>query len=1094
MADKVFLFNTSFAQERLWFLHQLEPKSTFYNISVAVRFTGRLNEVALQQSLCEIVRRHEALRTTFTTVEGQPMQVISPNVNLTTKVIDLRQLSKTHREAKAMNVAAAEAQKPFDLAQGPLLRTTLLQLDEQECVALLTMHHIISDGWSTSVLIREITILYQAFCAGFPVPLKELPIQYADYAHWQREWLQGEVRQRQLTYWQQHLASAPPILELPTDRPRPAVQSFRGAHQSFTLPKNLYTSLVALSHKHEVTLFMTLLAAFQTLMERYTGVEDIVVGSPIANRTRLETEGLIGFFVNTLVLRTNLSGNPTFEQLLSRVREVTLGAYAHQEMPFEQLVEVLQPERHLSHNPLFQVMFALQNAPQETLTLPGLQLQLLNPPTTTAQFDLTLVMEETDAELRGAMEYNSDLFDATTITRILRHFQTLLEGIVAAPEQRLSNIPLLPSDERHQLLVEWNHTQASYPEDACIHHLLEAQQQQSPDAIAAVFADEQLTYHELNARANQLARHLQTLGVGPEVLVGVCMERSLEMLVALLGILKAGGAYVPLDPAYPQERLAFMLEDAQVCVLLTQECLSKSFTAHKARIICIDTDWERIGQEQGENLINEVIPENLAYVIYTSGSTGTPKGVLISHNSLVNYTLAIMKQFNLQCDDRVLQFASISFDVSVEEIFPTWLSGATIVLQNEKSLTSCRYLLEIIEKESITLMELPAAYWHQWVDELSLSEKQLPASFRSIIVGSDNISLEKFVTWQKFGVPFINVYGLTEATVTSTLHTFPISTENQEVWSTLHIGRPIANTQIYLLDSYLQPVPIGKSGELYVGGIGLTRGYINRPDLTADKLIPNSFSKQPGARLYKTGDLARYLPDGNIEFLGRIDHQVKLRGYRIELSEIETALSQHQCIQSVAVLVQNDNVTDKRLVAYLVLKTGQTPTVNELRRFLRKTLPEYMIPSVFTMLEALPLAPNGKLDRRLLSVLNLTRPDLEEAFVAPRNPVEETLAEIWAEVLGLEKVGIHDNFFDLGGHSLMVTQIISRIRKAFDVEISLRSLFETPTIADLVVIIVQNQAAQMNSDDIDRILTELEQISEHEAQLLSCGATTAILT
>ncbi|MUG92150.1 amino acid adenylation domain-containing protein [Scytonema sp. UIC 10036] len=1036
----------SFAQERLWFLHQLEPKSTFYNISVAVRFTGRLNEMALQQSLCEIVRRHEALRTTFTTVKGQPMQVISPNVNLTTKVIDLRQLSKTHREAKAMNVAAAEAQKPFDLAQGPLLRTTLLQLDEQECVALLTMHHIISDGWSTSVLIREITILYQAFCAGFPVPLKELPIQYADYAHWQREWLQGEVRQRQLTYWQQHLASAPPILELPTDRPRPAVQSFRGAHQSFTLPKNLYTSLVALSHKHEVTLFMTLLAAFQTLMERYTGVEDIVVGSPIANRTRLETEGLIGFFVNTLVLRTNLSGNPTFEQLLSRVREVTLGAYAHQEMPFEQLVEVLQPERHLSHNPLFQVMFALQNAPQETLTLPGLQLQLLNPPTTTAQFDLTLVMEETDAELRGAMEYNSDLFDATTITRILRHFQTLLEGIVAAPEQRLSNIPLLPSDERHQLLVEWNHTQASYPEDACIHHLLEAQQQQSPDAIAAVFADEQLTYHELNARANQLARHLQTLGVGPEVLVGVCMERSLEMLVALLGILKAGGAYVPFDPAYPQERLAFMLEDTQVCVLLThQGLLTQQPTSEQVQLVYLDTDWETIAIHSPENLHRTATPEHLAYVIYTSGSTGTPKGVMISHLGVCNQLCWRQSAFPLSPADKVLQTSSFSFDPSVWQFFwPLSAAARVIILPSGREQDSA-YLVKLIAEQQVSVTNLVPSMLQLVLEEQNLESCDC---LKHLTCGGDVLPAElqkRFLTRLGLHNVLHNLYGPTETTIDATF------------WPCVHpsshgfapIGRPIANAQIYLLSHDLQPVPIGVPGEVYIAGLGLARGYLNQPSLTAEKFIPNFLSHEPGSRLYKTGDKARYLPDGNIEFLGRIDNQVKIRGFRIELGEIEAVLSKHLGVREAVVIVREDQPGNKRLVAYIVQEQEQALTPSELRNFFQQKLPAYMIPSAFVFLNVLPLSPNGKVNRLALAALETSTSNREEAFVAPRTSLEKALVGIWQQILGLEQVGIYDNFFELGGHSLKATQIISQLRSTFKVELPLRQLFETPTISEI---------------------------------------------
>ncbi|MBG1270576.1 non-ribosomal peptide synthetase, partial [Nostoc sp. WHI] len=861
-------------------------------------------------------------------------------------------------------------------------------------------------------------------------------IQYADFALWQRQWLQGLALQSQLDYWQKQLALAPALLELPTDRPRPAVQSFRGGQQSFTLPLELTSALNHLSRKQGVTLFMTLLAAFDTLLYRYTGQADILVGSPIANRNYSEIEGLIGFFVNTLVLRTDLSGNPSFEELLKRVREMTLAAYAHQDLPFEGLVEVLQPERNLSHTPVLQVMFVLDNTPMSEMTLPELTLSSLILENQTAKFDLTLTLESTADGLIGSWEYNTDLFGAATISRMTGHFQTLLSGIVAHPEQPISQLPLLTVSEQEQLLFEWNDTQTEYPQDRCIHQLFEEQVERTPDAVAVVFADQQLTYRELNARANQLAHYLQTLGVKPDVLVGICVERSLEMLVGVLGILKAGGAYVPLDPDYPQERLSFMLSDAQVQVLVTQQQVVKRLPEHSAQVICLDEAWKNITQHNQENLVSGVMPSDLADVIYTSGSTGIPKGVMVTHSGLCNLAQAQIQLFDLLTSSRILQFASFSFDASIWEVVMALKSGATLYLSTKDSLLPGSFLIQLLRDYGITHVTLPPSA----LAVMPLEE--LPA-LQTMIVAGETCPVDLISQWS-VGRRFFNAYGPTEATVCATVAQWADGDRK------LHIGRPIANTQVYILDSYLQPVPVGVEGEIHISGVGLARGYLNRPELTDEKFIPNHFSNDPYARLYKTGDLARYLADGNIEYLGRIDHQVKIRGFRIELAEIETVLSQNEAVLQTVVVAHEDIAGNKRLVAYLVTHAEQIPTIAQLRQFLKAKLPEYMIPSVFVFLENLPLTANGKVDRRALPVPEL-RPELEVSFVAARTPIEQMLADIWADVLGVKQVGIHDNFFELGGDSILSLQIVARANQA-GIQLTPKLLFGNQTIAQLAIV------------------------------------------
>jgi amino acid adenylation domain-containing protein len=1033
MKPDSFVFPTSFAQQRLWFLDQLEPNSPLYNLPVALRLRGPLKRGALQQSLNEIVRRHEALRTTFSVVDGLPVQVIAPVQTISLPLVDLRHLPETERQVEARRLAQEDARHPFDLAQGPLLRTTLLRLDEQDHVLLLNMHHIVTDGWSMGLLFHELSTLYEAFCLDRPSPLPDLPIQYADYSVWQRDWLQGEVLEEQLAYWREQLADAPTLLAVPTARPRTPAVTYQAASQALAFPRPLSEALRKLSQREGVTPFMTLLAAFQTLLYRYTQQEDVVVGSPIANRSRAEIERLIGFFVNTLVLRTDLSSNPTFRELLRRVREVCLGAYAHQDLPFERLVEELQPERNLGHSPLFQVMFILQNAPRHTLEIPGMGLSYLPVDTETMRFDLVVSLAEEPAGLRGGIRYKADLFDTDTIRRMAGHFQTLLEAIVADPDQTIATLPLLTSAERHQLLVGWNDTQADYPRDRCVHQLFEAQVQRALDAIAVAADKETLTYRELNCRANQLAHYLRSLGVGPERLVGICLHRSVEWIVAVLGIFKAGGAYLPLDPDYPTARLAFLTEDAHPSLIVTNGEMLDRLSRLEARIVCLDREQQAIARESQENPDSGVTTANLAYVIYTSGSTGRPKGVMVEHRGLVNMATAQNRYYDLRSGSRLLHFGSTSFDGTGGQIARALSAGATLQLAaNEISLDGAR-LVQLVRDSGVTHVGMaPSAL-------AILPAEELPA-VQVIGVGGDVCPLELAGRWAP-GRRFFNFYGPTEATVIATHF------ECEAGDPTVLIGRPIANMQVYLLDAHLQPLPIGLPGELCIGGVGLARGYLNRPDLTAEKFIPNPFSAKPGARLYQTGDLARYRPDGNIEFLGRLDHQVKIRGFRVELGEIETMLGQHPAVKQTAVLASQESTGDRRLVAYVVAGRPPAPTVPDLRRFLKEKLPEYMIPSAFVFLEALPVLPSGKVNRQALPAPDKARPELEEAFVSPRSPTERALAGIWAQVLGLEQVGVHDSFFELGGHSLLATQVVSRVRQALHLELPVRSLFEEPTIA-----------------------------------------------
>ncbi|MET0622970.1 MAG: amino acid adenylation domain-containing protein [Pyrinomonadaceae bacterium] len=1037
----------SFAQQRLWFIHQLEPGSSAYNMPVAVRLNGTLHVAALERTLSEIVRRHESLRTRFALREGSPVQLVDAPEEVRLDVRSLEDLPAGERVAEARRLAEAEASHAFDLERGPLYRARLLRLSGEEHVLLFTMHHIVSDGWSMGVLVKEVAQLYEAFAEGRESPLEELPVQYADFAVWQRRHLSGELQDADRQYWKQQLGGTLPVLELPADRPRPPFQSFRGASRVLTLDAELSARLKALAQREGVTLFMLLLAAFKLLLYRYTGQEDVVVGTPIANRNRVELEGLIGFFVNTLVLRTDLSGRPSFVELLRRARAVSLGAYAHQEMPFEQLVEHLQPERSTSRSPLFQVMFSLQNAVTDEASLPGLTLQPLEVERVTTQFDLSLDALETADGVTAVAEYSTDLFDGSTVERMLGHFRAVLEGVVADPHASVAEVPLLTAPEREQLLAGWNDAALPHTTGESLHELFEARAARAPDAPAVIYGDARVTYGELNARANQLAHYLKELGVGAESRVCVLLERSPVMVIGLLAVLKAGGAYVPLDPRYPKARLDYMLEDAGASLLLTRGHLAEEVDERRVRVVRVDADAEHVARQPAHNPAVAVAPENLAYVIYTSGSTGRPKGVCVTRGSLLNHQRAVREAYGLNAGDRVLQFASLSFDVAAEEIFPTLLCGATLVLRDER----VPGVGNQVEQGGVTVLNLPASAWHEWMGELSRTTGRVPESLRVVVTGSEQVARASLAAWKSLGgggARLLNAYGTTETTITTTLYEPAAWADGAHAGPALPLGRPVGGARAYVLDSLMQPVPVGVAGELHVGGAGVARGYLGRPGLTAERFIPDSFSDAPGARLYRTGDLVRYLPDGNIEFLGRCDQQVKLRGFRIEPGEIEAALCEHASVRRAVVETRAGADGHERLVAYVEAEGGPPAAKNELREYLRERLPEFMVPSAFVFVDEFPLTPSGKLDRRALPAPGGVR-DEAEALVPPRSEVERVVAAIWREALGLEQVGVHDNFFDLGGHSLLLVRVHSELRQAFDADLTMLDLFKYPTISAL---------------------------------------------
>ncbi|MEM7127317.1 MAG: amino acid adenylation domain-containing protein [Chloroflexota bacterium] len=1070
----------SFAQQRLWFLDQLGSSSA-YNVSGALKFEGLLDVAILQHSFAEIVGRHEILRTTYDSVYitggDEARQFVATYVTVDLPVVDLSGLPAESREEEVARLSKAEALRPFDLKKDLMLRLQLLRLGDTDHLLLVTIHHIAIDGWSLEVLVQELATLYDALSQDAPPILPDLPVQYVDYAHWQRNWLQGAALEKQLSYWQTKLAHAPELLALPTDRPRPAVQGYQGRSVAFVLGEDVTEKLRSLARESGATLYMTLLAAFNVLLYRYTDQADLVVGSPIANRGRQELESLLGFFVNTLAVRTNLStpagDSPSFATLLQDVRETVEEAFDHQDLPFEKLVETMNLERQMSYVPLVQVLFTLQQPlPPPQQLVGGLQLSPQELDDLVVRFDLELHTREEQDTIEASFVYNIDLFDQETIQRMAAHFQSLVAGIIADPHREVGQIPLVTADERQTLLYAWNETDAAYPQDACLHHLFEAQVAHTPNALAVVsdvgdHAENTttLTYRELNNRANQLAHHLRDLGVGPNTLVGICVERSLEMVIGILGILKAGGAYVPFDPAYPQERITFMLEDSQVALLLTQASLVEMLPSTQTPLLSLDSQWDQISQASSEKPRVDVGPDNLIYVLYTSGSTGNPKGVSMPHRSMVNL-MHWQKQQGQAQHSRTIQFSPISFDVSCQELFSTWHAGGTLYLITEEMRLDTDALLAFLNKHQIERLFQPFVALNQLAT--IAQEQDPPTSLREIITAGEQPQMTPAMVDLFTRLPdctLVNQYGPTEShVVTAYTLTGPVDS-----WPTLPpIGKPIANSKIYILDRDQEPVPIGVPGELYIGGVQVAREYLNRPDLSGYHFIANPFDT---GMLYRTGDLCRYTRSGDIEFLGRIDNQVKIRGFRVELGEIEATLIKHDGVRETAVLAF-DSPRGKYLAAYVVAQNGSLE-MEDLRGHLQQEIPEYMVPATFIALDDLPLTPSGKVNLRALPAPDVA--DMQEEYVAPKTETEEALAAIWREVFKLELISTRDDFFNLGGHSLLATQVVSRIRAAYEIVLPLHTLFRKTTIAEQAELVDLLVAPNVSSslDDEEREAGEI---------------------
>ena len=1043
----------SFAQQRLWFLEQLEPGQPVYHVQCALRLLGPIQRDHLQAAITEVVRRHEALRTTFATEDGEAVQHVHPAMQIALNV------TKVSRETLKARMEA-EAARPFDLGRDLMLRATLFELMPEEHALQFTMHHIASDAWSLDLLLHECLALYDHFSRGARPSLPEPPIQYTDFALWQREAMQDISLQRHLDYWKRKLAGTPDILELPTEAGVPAAPTNRGATESIVLDRSVFERLSRLAQEENATLFIVLLTAFKVLLHRYSGQDDIVVGSPISRRTEKETEHLIGFFLNTLVLRTDLSGNPSFLDALARVRETALDAFAHQVVPFEKLVEELQPERDPRRTPFFQVMFTYQDAPKPLPTLRSLRIERIEFDLPVAPFDWTLLARGTDAGLVLELEYKTDLFSADTIRRMLGHFGNLLAAIADCPHESIGALTMLAPAERDQLLRQFNPADSDYPRTQCIHELIEAQAARTPDAVALQFGGHRMSYRELNERANQLAHFLRGRGVGIETRVAIYTERSFETIIGVLGILKAGGAYVPIEPDEPPERLALKLRDADAPIVLTQRALASRLPGH-LQIVRLDAE-SAIARQPRSNVASGVVPTNLIYVIYTSGSTGTPKGVMVEHRCVVNHSTGFAERFGLTANDRVLQFAPLSFDVSAEEIFPALMSGATLVLRPAGLAVSIRDFHPFIEYEKLTVLNVPTPYWGQWIAEVEERNLGMPEALRLVVVGSDSVTAEQFARWKKIAPPHIrwcNAYGTTEATITATIY----EPETDELPAAVPVGRPISNTQVYILDARQQLLPVGVPGEIYIGGDEVARGYLNRPEAERERFVPDVFRGKPNGRLNRTGDLGRWRADGNIEFLGRRDNQVKIRGFRIELGEIESALLQTSWVKEAVVVARADSPGEKRLVAYFVPTQDELSLTGKLQQDLKSSLPAYMIPSAFVALPELPLLPSGKVDRKALPAPSLSRPELQEEFVPASDSLEEKLANIWRDVLGVEQVGVNDNFFNLGGHSLLAVRLFAEIEKLTGWNVPLLSLFESPTVRQLADVIRRMQSQKRGS-------------------------------
>jgi amino acid adenylation domain-containing protein len=1097
-------YRLSFAQRRIWFLQQFDTRSAAYNDPTALRIKGPLNIPVMERTFNEIISRHKVLSMTFPAQKGQPAMAPHKDQTIAISIIPLPEWPG-YEAGKPLETQISDfvnrfCGQPFDLSKHMLIRVSLLKIEDDDYVLVVNIHHIVLDGWSKGIMLRELMDLYEVFSRDQASPLKELPVQFTDYVHWHHEWMQGKLVGSQLAYWQEKLSGAPPVLELPTDHPRPNLPGGGGSLEPFSFTRQKYQALNDLAKQEDVTFFMLMLAAYITLLYRYSGQEDILVGTPIAGRNRVELENLIGLFVNTLVIRCHVSGNPSFKTLLGRVRATALEAYSNQDIPFEKLVEELNPQRSLSVAPLFQVMFQLQNAPMPPAHISGLTITPIQIDTGFSQVDLSLTLWEEQDIMKGTFEYNTDLFEAASIKRMVGHFQVLLEGITADAAQDISHLPLMSAGEKNQLLVEWNDTDAAYPRESCIYQLFESCAEKYPDEEAVIFAQQRLTYDRLNRQANQLAHLLQKMNVGPETLVAVCMENSLQLITGVIGILKAGGAYIPLDPAYPDERLITILKDARSPVLITQPSYLNRFRGYEGKITSLDGKSDITTSECTANCTNKCKPENAACIIYTSGSTGEPKGILMDNRSIVNLVYSFIQSYAPGPADNILPLNSIASASFVGEILPIAASGGGIVLAHRVHFLDMKKLMQLLADYRVTILStvpsmiarLNAGQWN-------------PGKLRLLLSGGETLSAGDIDRLQET-VTIVNGYGLTEATICST---YIIVNEHRMDSSTnpvITVGRPIINTQVYILDQHRNPVPIGVRGEIYIGGDGLSRGYLNNPELTAQKFInyklqntnykqttnyhvqnykPNAIhaimqyhtpphspiTPLPHSPIYRTGDLGCWLADGTIKFLGRMDTQVQIHGYRIELSEIENHLGLHPDIQDVAVIDREILTGDRRLVAYFVTvceegKKRISPDSSLLRDWLSKRIPGYMIPGIFVEVESMPLNANGKVDINALPVPSPDRPELKVDYKAPKTETEKAIASVWLEFLHLEKAGINDNFFDLGGHSLLLTQVHSRLSEMYQnkKELTIVDLFRYPTILSLAEYIDEGEKTQQSRE------------------------------
>ncbi len=1047
----------SSAQQRLWFLDQLEPNSPRYNVPTMVRLAGELDQPALESSLRAIVARHDTLRTRFASAQGMPMQIVEEEVDFKIHVEDLSGFPEKERETRLWSLVREEIHRPFDLGAAGLFRASLFRMSDQEHLLILNLHHIICDEWSLKVLFQELKEFYQGFVAGRPISLPALPIQFADYARWQQQWLCGPICDKQLAYWKEHLKGSAGPIELPADRVPGSSSGPEGGGCVRPLGRTLSESLKDLAARNRVTLFMVLLAGFKALLYRYTRQEDIVVGTPFAGRSRLETEGLIGFFVNLLPLRTRLNGDMSFEQLLANVREVALGGYSHGDLPFDKLIETLHPDRPLTQTPILKMMFLLIN-PLRELRLGDLTLTFVDLGTETSKFDVTIGVRETDDGLVAGVEYRADLFDRPKMERLLEHYESVLQGAVARPDRAISELPLLSEEERRKLLIARSTAPAAETRWSSIQQWFEAQAQRSPKATAVTCENRNLTYGELNTRANQLAHHLRRFGVGPDTPVALLLERSVDMIVAILGVLKAGGAYVPMDPAYPSERLSFILEDTRAPVLLTTDALGRQLPPNQAMVISIDSGWEEIASESKRNPDNAAGGDDTAYIIYTSGSTGKPKGVLVTHRNVIRLFEQTEAWYGFGPADVWTMFHSYTFDFSVWEIWGALLYGGRLVIVPYLISRSPAEFHQLLSQEGVTVLSQTPSAFRQllWAD--ANSPGALPLKLRCVIFGGEALELQSLKTWfDRHGDEqprLVNMYGITETTVHVTYRVIRKADLTSGQGSV--IGVPIPDLSLYLLDERLQPVPVGVPGEICVGGAGVARGYLNRPNLNSQRFVRDPFSTDQNARMYRSGDLARYTSSGELEYLGRMDHQVKIRGFRVELGEIESTLNRHPHVRESVVIAADGPSGAKRLIAYHVAR-GLRPSAADLREHLARQVPDHMVPSVFMRLDELPLTSNGKVDRRALPPPADDESAAGRTVVGPRNSTEAALVETWQKILGRKSIGIHDNFFRLGGHSLLATQVIARLAAEMGIALPVRAIFEAPTVADLAEMIVREQ-------------------------------------